>query len=72
MHILAYLGEPSIGKGVALRDFTGGPVVEDPPASIRDRGSFPGLGRVHIPRGNKACGHQYRCLPALHQEKPPP
>lgn len=52
MNILAYLGELSIGKVVALRDFTGGPVGEDPPASIRGRASFPGLGRVHMPRGN--------------------
>lgn len=52
MNILAYLGELSIGKVVALRDFTGSPVGEDPPASIRGRASFPGLGRVHTPRGN--------------------
>lgn len=39
MNILAHLGELSIGKVVALRDFTGSPVGEDPPASIRGRAS---------------------------------
>ena len=34
--------------------FHGGPAVKNPPASARVMGSIPGLGRVHVPRGNKA------------------
>ena len=35
-------------------DFPGGPTVKNLPASARDTGSSPGLGRFHIPQGNKA------------------
>ena len=34
------------------RDFPGGPVVKQPPANTGHRGSVPGLGRSHKPRGN--------------------
>ena len=33
-------------------DFSGGPVVKNLPASAGDKGSFPGLERFHMPRGN--------------------
>ena len=33
-------------------DFPGGSVVKDPPASARNTGSIPGLGRFHMPRSN--------------------
>ena len=32
--------------------FPGGPVVNNPPANAKDTGSIPGLGRLHMPRGN--------------------
>ena len=32
--------------------FPGGPVVKNPPAKARDMGSIPGLGRLHMLRGN--------------------
>ena len=32
--------------------FPGGTVVKNPPASARDTGSSPGLGRSHMPRSN--------------------
>ena len=35
-----------------LRDFPGGAVVKDPPASAGDTGSSPGPGRSHMPRSN--------------------
>ena len=31
-----------------------GPLVKNPPANAGDMGSTPGLGRFHMPRGNKA------------------
>ena len=34
------------------RDFPGGPVVKNPPASTGDTGSIPGPGRSHIPQGS--------------------
>ena len=34
------------------RDFPGGAVVKNPPASAGDTGSSPGLGRSHMPRSN--------------------
>ena len=34
------------------KDFSGGPVVENPPAHAGDMGSIPGPGRSHMPRGN--------------------
>ena len=37
---------------VAQRDFTGDAMVRNPPADVGDMGSFPGLGRFHMPRGN--------------------
>jgi len=41
-------------KAVTL-DWSDGPVIEDLPANARDTSSIPGLGRFHMPRGNKAC-----------------
>ena len=35
-----------------LRDFPGGSVVKNPPASAGDMGSSPGLGRSHMPRSS--------------------
>ena len=43
------------------QDFSGGPVVKNLPANAGDTGSIPGLGKSHVPWGNKA--H------ALQQEK---
>ena len=34
------------------RDFPGGAVVKNPPASVGDTGSIPGLGRSHMPQSN--------------------
>ena len=34
------------------KDFSGGPVVKNPPANVRDMGSIPGPGRCHMPQGN--------------------
>ena len=34
------------------RDFPGGTVVKNPPASAGDTGSSPGPGRSHMPRSN--------------------
>ena len=34
------------------QDFPGGAADNNPPASVGDTGSIPGLGRVHMPRGN--------------------
>ena len=34
--------------------FPGGAVVENLPANAGDTGSCPGLGRSHVPRGNRA------------------
>ena len=37
-----------------LKDFPGGPVVKNPPASAGDMGSIPELRRFHRPRGTSA------------------
>ena len=39
-------------KDYRHRDFPGGAVVENPPASAGDTGSTPGPGRSHMPRSN--------------------
>ena len=44
------------------RGFPGGPGVKNPPANAGDTGSIPGLGRSHMPRGNKACSPQLESL----------
>ena len=36
-----------------VSDFSGGPVVKNLPAKARDTGSILGLGRFHVPRGNR-------------------
>ena len=36
------------------RSFPGGSVVKNPPANAGDTGPIPGLGRSHMPRGNRA------------------
>ena len=41
-------------KNNASRDFPGGAVVKNPPASAGDMGSSPGPGRSHMPRSNEA------------------
>ena len=35
-----------------IQDFPGGPVVKNLPANAGVTGSFPGLGRSHMPQGN--------------------
>ena len=35
-----------------MRDFPGGAVVKNPPASAGDMGSSPGPGRSHMPQSN--------------------
>ena len=35
-----------------VRDFAGGPVVKNPPATAGDMGSISGPGRFHMPWGN--------------------
>ena len=41
------------------QDFPGGAADNNPPASVGDTGSIPGLGRVHMPRGNWAPAPQF-------------
>ena len=43
-----------------LRDFPGGAVVKNPPASVGDTGSIPGPGRSHTHGATKPVGHNYR------------
>ena len=50
-------------------DFPVRPVVKDPPANARDRGSIPGLGRSHMLQATKPMRHKYRTH-ALQQLKP--
>ena len=58
-------------KKWAIWDFSGGPVVKNLPASVRDVGSIPGPGRAHMPWGNaspwaittEACLPQSPCSP---------
>ena len=54
-----------------MEDFPGGPVVKNLPTKAGDKGLIPGLGRSHLPRGNKArtelaCPRTH----ALQEEKP--
>ena len=37
-----------------MEDFPGGPVVKNLPTKAGDKGLIPGLGRSHVPWGNKA------------------
>ena len=37
---------------VYILDFSGGPVVKNPPANVGDMGWILGLGRFHMPLGN--------------------
>ena len=39
-------------KKSTIRDFPGGAVVKNPPASAGDTGSIPGPGRSHMPWSN--------------------
>ena len=39
-------------KWRTVRDFPGGAVVKNPPASAGDTGSGPGPGKSHMPRSN--------------------
>ena len=56
-------------------DFSGGPVVNNPPANAGDTGSIPGPGRSHMSWVKEAHAPQLlRLCPracALQQEKPP-
>ena len=38
--------------------FPSGSVVKNPPSNARDMGSYPGLGRSHMPWSNEACAPQ--------------
>ena len=51
------------------KDFSGGPVVENPPANAGDMGSILGLGRSHMPRGNWAHGPQLSLHSRAHAEQ---
>ena len=44
------------------RDFPGGTVIKNPPASAGDTGSIPGPGRSHMPRSNEARAPQLLSL----------
>ena len=46
-------------RNVYLRDFSGGPVVKNPPARVGDVGSIPLLGRFCIPRCTKPMHYSY-------------
>jgi len=46
-----------------MKDFPGGPVVENLPAKSGNVGTIPGLGRFHMPRGNWA----YALQPESHK-----
>ena len=35
-------------------DFSGGPVIKNPPANAADTSSIPGLGRFHMQQSNEA------------------
>ena len=52
--------------------FSGGPVVETPPANTADMGSIPGLGRSHMPGGNQAHVPQLLSLHAATTETSAP
>ena len=52
--ILKVYIEISSNSDSFLRDFPGGTVVKNPPASAGDMGLSPGLGRSHMPWSNKA------------------
>ena len=44
--------ENNLSEITSVRDFSGGPVIENPPAKAGDIGSVPGLGRFHMPQSN--------------------
>ena len=46
------ISQVQILKVVVSRDFPGGAVVKNPPASAGDMGLSPGLGRSHMPWSN--------------------
>ena len=48
---LSVLGSVSL-KNSINKDFPGGAVVKNPPASAGDTGSIPGPGRFHMPQRN--------------------
>ena len=45
-----------------MRDFPGGAVVKNPPASAGDMGSSPGPGRSHMPQSNQVRAPQLLSL----------
>ena len=50
-------------KNLELGDLSGGPVIENLPASAGETGLIPGLGRFCMPEHSRACDQHY--------EKPP-
>ena len=70
--MLSIIGYLDIYK-IYIRDFPGGPVVENPPANAGDVGSVPGLGRSYMLRATKPMHHNYRVpgARALQQERLP-
>ena len=42
-------------QGMEISDFSGCPVVKNPPASAGDTGLIPGRGRFHMPQSDEAC-----------------
>ena len=46
-------------KGNSVRDFPGGVVVKNLPASAGDTGTSPGPGRSHMPGATKPVRHNY-------------
>ena len=50
-------------------DFPGGPLVKKPPAHAGDKDVIPGLGRSHVPQGNRACVPQEK--PLQREARPP-
>ena len=50
LRLISHYGNSNLNYMV--QDFPGGAVVKNPPASARDTGSSPGLGRSHMLRSN--------------------
>ena len=54
--------EPSGQKPFTFRDFPGGAMVKNPPATAGDTGTIPGRGRSHMLRSNQAHAPQLLSL----------
>ena len=48
-------------KEDVVHDFTGGPMVENLPASAGDTGSIPDSQRSHIPQSKSVCHNYWAC-----------